>query len=121
MVRRVISMRWWLAAAGTVLAFGGAALASGLTASEHAAEAVLVIGRGGGPLEPGRVNEALTESVARLVDSNLIAADVIANLKLRVRPEALRRRIESAAIAPGLVRVRATDQTALRAEQVVQE
>ena len=121
MVRRVTRLRWWLAAAGTVLAFGGAALASGLSATDYRAEAVLVVGRGDAPLEPGRVNAALTGSVAKLLDSNLIAADVIANLRLRESPEALLRHVDARAVAPGLVRVSATEKSALRAEQIVQE
>ena len=121
MVRHVIRLRWWLAAAGTLLAFGGAALASGLSSSDYRAEAVLVVGRGDAPLGPGGVNAALTRSVARLLDSNLIAADVIANLRLRESPQALLRHVDARVVAPGLVRVRATEKTALRAEQVVQE
>jgi hypothetical protein len=121
MVRRVIRLRWWLAAAGTLLAFGGSALASGLSSSDYRAEAVLVVGRGDAPLEPGRINAALTGSVARLLDSNLIAADVIANLRLRESTQALLRRVEARPVAPGLVRVGATDKTALAAEQIVQE
>jgi hypothetical protein len=117
----VISMRWWLALAGTVLAFGGAALASALSPSDYRATAVLVVGRGDAPLEPGRVGAALTESVAKLLDSNLIAADVIANLRLRESTQSLLRRVEASAVTPGLVRVGATDTTALRAEQIVQE
>jgi hypothetical protein len=118
MVRRV---KWWLAVAGTIAAFGGAALASASTSTQHYAEAELVVVRGGGPLTPGRLNDAATKSVAKLLDSNLIAADVVANLHLREQPEAVRRRIRSRAVAPGLLRVRVSDAQALRAQQVAQE
>ena len=118
MVRRV---KWWLALAGTVAAFGGAAVASASTSSQHYAEAELVVVRGGGPLQPGRLNEVATRSLAKLLDSNLIASDVVANLHLREQPEAVRRRIRSRAVAPGLLRVRVSDAQALRAQQIAQE
>jgi hypothetical protein len=122
MVRRVIRLRWWLAAAGTVIAFGGAALASGLATAEYHAQAVLVIGRGGaGPLAPGQVGTKETHSAAELVDSHLIAADVIANLHLGATTTALLDRIAAKATAPGLVRVTARDKRALVAEQIAQE
>jgi hypothetical protein len=121
MVRRVISMRWWLAVAGTVLAFGGAALASALSPSEYRATAVLVVGRANAPLEPRRIGAELTDSVAQLLDSNLIAANVIANLRLHDTTPSLLRRVHSRAETPGLVRVDATAETALAAEQIVQE
>ena len=121
MVRRVISMRWWLALAGTVLAFGGAALASGLSPAHYRATAVLVVGRENASLEPRRIGAPLTASVAKLVESNLIAADVIANLRLHESTQALLRHVDARAVDPGLVRVTATEKTALAAEQIVQE
>jgi hypothetical protein len=121
MVRRVISVRWWLAAAGTALAFGGGALAAGLSPADYRAKAALVVGRGDAPLQPGQLNGSLTDSVAKLLDSNLIAADVIANLRLHETTQSLLRRVDSGAAAPGLVWVTSTDKAALRAEQIAQE
>ena len=123
MTRVLADWRFWVALVGTAVAFGVATIVTATAARSWRAEIAIVVGTGAGPLRPGE-RGATRELAARLDDlvrSDQIAANVISGLHLRESRSALVDRISVAVPEAGLLRVRVTDRSRLRAPQIAQE
>jgi capsular polysaccharide biosynthesis protein len=117
-----LSARYAGALAVALAAFAAFVTWSALTPTTYRAETAIVVGVGNGPLRPGAPGATLrlAQSLDDLVESNLIASDVVANLKLREPPRSLLRRVSVTVPQPGLLRVRVRDRDRVRAEAIAQ-
>ena len=115
--------RYLAALALMVAAFAAASLWSALTPTTYRAETAIVVGVGNGPLRPGAPGSStrLARSLDDLVASNLIAANVVTNLRLSTTPRALLRHVSVSTPEPGLLRVRVRDRDRVRAQAIAQE
>jgi len=123
-VTRVLAdWRFWVALAGTVVAFAVAAIVSGTVDRSWRAETTIIVGTGAGPLRPGEngATKQLADRLDDLVRSDQIAANTISTLHLRESRTSLLRRISVAVPEPGLLRIQVRDSNRLRAQQIAQE
>jgi capsular polysaccharide biosynthesis protein len=123
-VTRVLAdWRFWVALVGTAVAFAVATIVTVTAARSWRAEIAIVVGTGAGPLRPGErgATRELADRLDDLVRSDQIAANVISGLHLRESRSSLLERISVAAPEAGLLRVRVTDRSRLRAPQIAQE
>jgi capsular polysaccharide biosynthesis protein len=123
-VTRVLAdWRFWVALAGTVVAFAVAAIVSGTVDRSWRAETTIIVGTGAGPLRPGEngATKQLADRLDDLVRSDQIAANTISTLHLRESRASLLNRISVAVPEPGLLRIQVRDSNRLRAQQIAQE
>jgi hypothetical protein len=123
-VTRVLAdWRFWVALAGTVVAFAVAAIVSGTVDRSWRAETTIIVGTGAGPLRPGEngATKQLADRLDDLVRSDQIAANTISTLHLRESRGSLLNRISVAVPEPGLLRIQVRDSNRLRAQQIAQE
>jgi len=88
---RVIRRRRWVIVAMLAAAIAAAALFSFLQQSVYSAEAKIVIGQGNTMFQPqnGNAVQPFTATMADLIMSEVVAKDVISNLRLTTSPSAL--------------------------------
>jgi len=123
-VTRVLAdWRLWVALVGTTVAFAVAVTVSATTTRSWRAETAIVVGVGAGPLRPGEdgATSDLASRLDDLVRSDQIAANVVSTLHLRESRSSLLHRIAVGVPEPGLLRIRVTDRSRLRAPQIAQE
>lgn len=98
-------LRWLLGALGrnwilivvvTLAAAGAAGALSYRQANEYRAEMGIVVGQGGGLLQPGfgQSPEPFTQTISGLLKSDIIAREVVVQSGLRVSPSELRRNLK---------------------------
>ncbi len=121
--RRARARLRWAAVAAVVALLGGSTLLSLTTTRSWRAEIVLVVGTGSGPLAPGEggATRELAERLDDLLQSHLIASNIVSTLHLGTKPNDLLRRLSVSVPQPGLLRVTVTDPSRLRAPQIAQE
>jgi len=88
----------------------------------HRAETTLVVERGTRPLGGGSANHGLVQTLATLMRSDVVTANVIQNLSLHEEPSELRDRISVATVGDtSLLRVRVSGDRATEAKRLAQE
>jgi receptor protein-tyrosine kinase len=120
----VIRRRKWIVLATVVLAAAAAGAISALQDNVYRAETKIVIGQGGGLVQPGFANsiQPYTATMSDLLESDIVATNVIENLDLTDTPHELLDRI-STSINPqtAVVAVFCDDHDQRRAVRICQE
>ena len=115
-------LSWWsIVAAAAVAGLVAAAVATAFAASEHRAETTLVLLRGSEPIGADASTRGLSQTFARLVRTDTVAANVIQNLGLHESPSDLLDDVHVSSDGSALLRVRVEAGRATRARQVAQE
>jgi succinoglycan biosynthesis transport protein ExoP len=120
----VIRRRKWIVLAVTVLAFAAAAAFTALQAPKYEARTTIVVGQGGGIVQPQNANaiQPFSATMQELLKSSIVARTVIGSLHLALTPEQLLRKVsvsfnpESAALQVGVV-----DTSPARAEAIARK
>src|SRR5205085_398837 len=121
----VVRRRKWIVLAVTVVAIGVAAALSELESPVYRAETKIVVGQGDSLFPPQQIGTAVqptTATLGNLVQSNVLARNVISNLGLRESPESLLKKI-SVSINPqtAVLDVSVDDHSRTRARRIAQE
>lgn len=118
-----VRRRKWTVLAVAAVEIGCVTVLSLLEEPTYRARTQIVVGEGNGPLQPeaGEVENPRAAAVLDLVESNVVAGNVIGNLKLRETPESLLERISVSSPQPGILNVSVVDHSPQRARQIVQE